>query len=92
MISKATTRFWKCYKVLPTEVKKKTKEIYTLFQEDPWYPSLHFKRVHSSLPVYSVRITKDYRAVGLLEKGTVTWFWIGSHSSYDNLLRQIKRA
>ena len=28
----------------------------------------------------------------MLEKGTVTWFWIGSHSSYDNLLRQIKGA
>ena len=76
--------------VLPTDIRKKTKEAYILFQKDPWYPSLHFKRVHSSIPVYSVRISREYRSVGVLKEGTVTWFWIGSHSNYDSLLKQIK--
>ena len=92
MISKATARFWKCYEALPVVVKKKAREAYVLFQEDPWYPGLHFKRIHSTLPVYSVRITKDYRAVGILQDEKIVWFWVGSHSSYNNLLKQMKSA
>ncbi|MGD8780797.1 MAG: hypothetical protein PVH88_17765 [Ignavibacteria bacterium] len=89
MKSKTTVKFWDCYKALPADVKKKAKEVYTLFLNDPWYPSIHFKRVHSSLPIYSVRITKDYRAVGILENAKIIWFWVGSHSDYDKLLKQV---
>ena len=92
MKSKTTDRFWKCYQALPDEIKKKAKQAYTQFERDPWYPSLHFKRVHSSLPIYSVRITKDYRAVSILRGEMVIWFWTGSHSDYEKLLSQIKRA
>lgn len=92
MKSKATTRFWKCYQALPAEIQKRAKEMYGFFRNDPWHPSLHFKRVHSSLPVYSVRITKDYRAVGILKDGKIVWFWIGSHSDSDYLLKQINSA
>ena len=76
--------------MLPRDIQAKAKEAYTLFRDDPWYPSLNFKRVHSSLPVYSVRITKDYRAVGILGSDKIVWFWAGSHAQYDGLLKQIK--
>ena len=55
--------------------------------ENPSHPSLQFKKIHASEPIYSVRVTLGYRAVGLLEQGEVTWFWIGSHADYDRLLR-----
>ena len=58
MNSKTTERFWKCYCELPGTIKKQAKEAYKQFQEDPYYPSLHFKQVHSTRPVFSVRITK----------------------------------
>jgi hypothetical protein len=45
------------------------------------------KRVHSSLPVYSVRITKDYRAVGTLNGEKIVWFWAGTHAEYNGLLK-----
>ncbi|MES9904108.1 MAG: hypothetical protein ABW168_15720 [Sedimenticola sp.] len=90
MISKATAKFCKYHRTLPKDIKKKAKEAYFLFLENPWYPSLHFKRVHSSLPVYSVRITKDYRAVGIIKDEKIVWFWVGSHSDYDKLLKQMK--
>ena len=57
---------------------------------DAWYPSLHFKPVHSGLPVYSIRITRDYRAVGILQNEKIIWFWVGSHSDYDKLLNSLK--
>jgi hypothetical protein len=90
VISKATPKFWKCYSALPGDIRRQAREAYALFQNDPWYPSLRFKRIHSSLPVYSVRVSKDYRAVGILMEGRVVWFWIGSHSQYDKLLKQLK--
>ncbi|MGI8504697.1 MAG: hypothetical protein ACR2LR_26735 [Hassallia sp.] len=39
--------------------------------------------------MYSVRIGKDWRAVGIKEEDVIIWFWIGSHSNYDNLLSQM---
>jgi hypothetical protein len=38
------------------------------------------------LPVYAARITRDYRAVGVLHENLIAWFWIGSHSDYEKLL------
>ncbi len=37
-------------------------------------------------PVYAVRVTLGYRALALVEHEEVTWFWIGSHADYDQLL------
>jgi hypothetical protein len=50
---------------------------------------LRFKKVHFSLPIYSVRIDLDWRAVGVLAGDEVVWFWIGSHADYERLLRQL---
>ncbi|HQZ37523.1 MAG TPA: hypothetical protein PLH72_00685 [Vicinamibacterales bacterium] len=52
-------------------------------------PSLQFKKVHSREPIYSVHVTGTDRVVGLLEKGAVTWFWIGSHADYDRILKKL---
>lgn len=47
---------------------------------------MRVKNVHPREPVYSVRITRGYRALGLVEGDTVTWFWIGSHTDYERLI------
>jgi len=90
MNSKTTDRFWKCYLELPVSIKKRAKEAFKKFQTNPYYPSLHFKQVHSTRPIFSVRITKDYRAIGIIQEGDIVWFWIGSHSEYISLLKQLK--
>lgn len=84
--SRTTTQFRKAFAELPIQVQKQAREAYLQFKSDPTYPSLHFKKVHQSLPIYSVRINKSYRAVGQMDKDTVIWFWIGSHTEYENLL------
>ena len=33
--------------------------------------------------IWAVRITRGYRAVGVLEGDTVTWFWVGNHDDYE---------
>ncbi len=90
MKSRTTERFRKRFAELPAEIQIRTKKAFAKFKEYPYYPSLNYKRVHSTRPVYAVRITKDYRAVGVIQNNEIIWFWIGSHSDYDKLLKQLK--
>ena len=88
MKSLTTSEFRKLFANLPKQVQEQTRVAYRQFKEDPSYPSLRFKKVHPELPIYSARINKNYRAVGQLDKDTVIWFWVGSHTDYDKLLEQ----
>lgn len=65
MISRTTSRFQKAYKQLPKHIRQQARETYSLFKENPNHPSLRFKRIHASKPIYSVRINRDYRVLGL---------------------------
>jgi len=87
--SRTTTKFRKAFANLPTVVQKQASQAYRQFQQDPNQPSLRFKKVHSTLPIYSARVSKNYRAVGQRDDDTIIWFWIGSHAEYDKLLSQI---
>jgi hypothetical protein len=40
-------------------------------------------------PVYSVRVSIDYRALGVMDGDDIVWFWIGPHHEYDQLLKRI---
>ena len=87
MISHTNSHFWKLYRRLPQNIRDVARKQYKLFALDPYHTSLHFKRVHSTKPIYSARISKNYRAVGVLEGNIIVWFWIGSHDDYDKLLK-----
>ena len=89
MKSSTTTEFRKLFADLPEQVQQQTRAAYRQFKEDPSHPSLRFKKVHPDLPIYSARISKNYRAVGQLDGDTVIWFWVGSHTDYDKLLGQL---
>jgi hypothetical protein len=68
-------------------VQERARAAYRLFQQEPSHPSLRFKVVHTSRPIYSVRIGLGYRALGVRDGDEIVWFWIGSHADYDRLLR-----
>jgi hypothetical protein len=89
VISGVTKRFRGHYERLPTDVKKQARAAYRLWREHPYHPSLQFKRVSPRQPIYSVRVGIGWRALGLYEGGTVSWFWIGSHEAYDALLKRL---
>jgi len=84
--SRRTASFRKAFAALPEPVREQARLAYRRFQENPNHPGLRFKRVHSSDPVYSVRVGTGYRAVGVREDDIMVWFWIGSHADYDGLL------
>ena len=60
-----------------------------MWATNPDHPSLRFEKVHATLPIYSVRIDLDWRAVGVLREGLVVWFWVGPHGEHDKLLTKI---
>jgi len=81
--------FRKLFADLPEQVKEQVRVAYRQFKENPSHPSLRFKKVHPELPIYSARISKNYRAVGQLDGDTVIWFRVGSHADYDKFLGQL---
>jgi len=89
MISKRTKSFRDSYDRLPADIRRRADEAYRLFSTNPRHPSLRFKKVHATEPIYSVRISLDYRAVGVLGDDLIVWFFIGTHSEYDQLLSSL---
>jgi hypothetical protein len=79
----ATPRFWNAYERLPESVRSVADANYELLKNDPFHPSLHFKKVGR---FWSVRAGLKYRALGVQEDDAIVWFWIGSHSDYDKLI------
>ena len=91
MNSHITEKFRKAFAELPADVQKQARQAYRLFIENPHHPSLRFKSIHPSRPIYSVRIGMNYRAVGIRNQGDIIWSWIGSHTEYDKLIRQLRK-
>jgi mRNA-degrading endonuclease RelE of RelBE toxin-antitoxin system len=89
MKSSVTKTFRKRLNDLPTSVQEQAVKAYALWQEDPYYPSLQFKRVSQRQPIYSARVSLNYRVLGLLESDHIYWYWIGAHDEYDELLNRM---
>ena len=90
MKSSVTKTFRKRLNQLPTSVQEQAEKAYELWREDPYHNSLQFKRVSQRQPIYSARISLNYRVLGLLESGNhIYWFWIGAHDEYDDLLKRL---
>jgi mRNA-degrading endonuclease RelE of RelBE toxin-antitoxin system len=65
MRSHTTERFRRAFQALPDHVKRQARDAYRLLKENPNHPGLRFRQVHPTDPIYSVRISLDYRALGV---------------------------
>lgn len=83
MKSATLPSFWSVYARLDGDIKRSARKAYRLWAENPFHPSLHFKCINREENIWSVRVTRGYRAIGTLEGDTVTWFWIGRHDDYE---------
>ena len=83
MNSATLPSFWNAYRSLDSTIKRRARKAYSLGAQNPFHPSLRFKCINHQENIWSVRITLGYRAIGILEGETVTWFWIGSHDDYE---------
>jgi hypothetical protein len=70
-------------------VQAAAREAFRLFLRDPFMPALRVHelkkthRGHHRDGSWSVTINRSYRAIFLPDAGTNVWYWIGSHSEYD---------
>lgn len=79
-------RFWRHYDSLPQHIQQLADKDHALLRDDPFHPSLHFKKVGNKKHLCSVRVGEHYRALGLDKSEPVFWFWIRTHAEYDKVL------
>lgn len=80
----ASPAFWQAYAKLPNAVRTLADKNYALLKESPQHPSLRLKKVGR---YWSVRVGLHYRALAAERDADLVWFWIGSHSDYDALIK-----
>ncbi len=86
MKSRTVPDFWKLFRNLPPDIRRKAYKAYRLWRANPFAGSLRFKRVSKREPIYSIRVGRGYRALGLLEGGAIYWYFIGNHDEYEREL------
>ncbi len=89
MTSQLTDDFHKFSRNLPNRIQQQARKNYKRWKQNPFHPSLEFKQVHQVKPIYSVRVSIGWRALGLKQGNKVTWFWIGSHADYNKLIAKL---
>jgi hypothetical protein len=73
------------FSALPLDTQRDAKRAYRLFQNNPAHPSLKFKNEGED-NVYSARSGLEYRALAVVKKNRIVWYWIRNHSDYDRLV------
>lgn len=91
MKSELSPDFIEGFRDLPERIQRTARKNYKLWKRNHDHPSLEFKPVKGVKNIYSVRVGIGWRAVGVFreDKSTIVWFWIGSHSEYDKLIKSL---
>ncbi len=92
MRSKTDRQFRGHFAKLPPDVQQRAHAAFQLWIRDPFDRKLKFKRLQHSEPLYSVRIGKRWRALGLWEGDVIVWIWIGPHDEYLHVIRTYPRS
>jgi hypothetical protein len=79
----ASPDFWAFFDSLPRPIQRLARRNFRLLVANPRHPSLQMKKAAG---YWTVRVGRNYRAVGKAVEGGVLWGWIGSHAEYDHLL------
>jgi len=70
-----TSSFWTMYYQLPKKIQNLADKNYALLKENPRHPSLHFKKIDD---LWSVRVSKQFRALGFEEPEGIVLDWLSS--------------
>jgi hypothetical protein len=86
--SVTTEQFRNCFAAAGGQRQAQIRRADDMWRTSPSHPSLRFKKVHTTQPIWSVRVDLDRRALGVRDGDTMVWFWVGPHSEYEALLRR----
>jgi len=79
----AAPEYWHCYNALPEPIRRQANRSFELMKTDPHHPLLHFKQIDR---YWTARIDAHYRAIAVQIPEGLLWFWIGTHTEYDQLV------
>lgn len=79
--------FHKFFDALPKAIQAKANRQFQMLKKDHRHPSMHFKKVAGEGIRWSVRVDANYRALGYELESEIVWYWIGTHSDFDKLLK-----
>ncbi|OGU12231.1 MAG: hypothetical protein A2X61_10665 [Ignavibacteria bacterium GWB2_35_12] len=71
MKSFVTEEFIEQFNKIPKPVQKQARKSYKIWLENPYHPSLQFKRIHKTESIWSVRIGLKWRVLGLLNEDSI---------------------
>lgn len=71
--SRTIANFWNSYYALPERIRLQAQKAHRLFESDPFHPGLNFKEVDKRRNLWSARVTRGYRVLGLREGDIITW-------------------
>jgi hypothetical protein len=81
--SRGTEDFWKLYYGLPPHIRNAAQKAFQKFSDNQSHPSLQLERLKFDNRAWSVRVTRNFRAVARRYDDDWLWFWIGSHEEFD---------
>ncbi len=79
----ASPSFGAAYDALPEATQTVAKRSFQRLKSNPRHPGLRFKKVGL---YWSVRAGLHNRALAIEVDDGLLWFWIGSHTEYDQLI------
>lgn len=83
MNSHTTRAFRDALQQLSAEARRQAREAYEQFKTDPFSPGPNFEEANAKKRIWSARITRGIRALGIRDRDEITWYWIGTHREYE---------
>lgn len=77
---------------LPANIQALARAAFQLFRQNPDHPSLRrhpladTRKGRHQTGSFAVSIDRRYRAIYVVNGDTNVWYWIGSHSDYNNFI------
>lgn len=78
-------QFWHRYWKMPEEVRGAADKSFQLLKENPWHPSLQFKKIGA---FWSARVGIAHRSLAVEDGNDYIWVWIGNHDDYENIIKK----
>jgi hypothetical protein len=85
--SMRSARYTKLFDRLPKAVQERAQEYYKKWWKDP--ASIEFRPLNANAKIWRASLPEGYRAMGEERGDTIVWFWIGSHSDYNNMIKKV---
>jgi hypothetical protein len=83
-VHKTTPQFRDRFASLPNSVQQLARKNFELLKVNQMHPSLRFKKVSE---YWSVRVSRNYRALAIEDGCDFIWVWIGHHDEYDKITK-----